>query len=77
MIDDMLELILDPFYPPPQINFSKGKNGFELIFSEKSTLFCDIPVSKRNPAEITPLYPIEECRQQNSRQIIVYIYIYI
>lgn len=58
MIDDMTKLVIDPVYPPK--NVEERENGFELIYNES----VENPVNKRRPFSLDLVYPIPELKQQ-------------
>jgi hypothetical protein len=58
MIDDMTKLVVDPVYPPK--NVEERENGFELIYNEST----ENPVNKRRPFSLDLVYPIPELKQQ-------------
>ena len=55
MLNDMLRLIVDPFYPPknpvPDID-----NWYELIYCEKNSFYNDLPINSRSKFNELP-YP--------------------
>ena len=56
MIDDMTKLVIDPVYPPK--NVEERENGFELIYNES----VENPVNKRRPFSLDLVYPIPELK---------------
>ena len=60
MVDDMLEIVLDPIFPPKNPVRQDGRqNAFELIYGEGGTTLCPKPVCVRSPFSKSP-YPIKE-----------------
>ena len=53
MIDDMTKIVVDPIYPPKEVD-SQRENLFELLYSESG----DQILNKRRPFNLNLLYPI-------------------
>ena len=56
MIDDMVRLVVDPIYPPKEID--ERPNLFELIYSDNP----ENSINKRRPFSLDLLYPVPELR---------------
>lgn len=62
MIDDMLDIVLDPLIPPKNDVRNGRANNFELIYSEGAK-----PVNQREPYTTSP-YPFPELDPRQSQQ---------
>jgi hypothetical protein len=60
MIDDMTRIVVDPYYPPKNLEDKGRENLFELLYSELPENACN----KRRPFNLDLVYPIPELRQQ-------------
>ena len=60
MIDDMTRIVIDPYYPPKNLEDKGRENLFELLYSELPENACN----KRRPFNLDLVYPIPELRQQ-------------
>jgi len=58
MIDDMTKLVVDPMFPPKEVD-SERENLFELLYSESH----DQIINKRRPFNLDLVYPIPELKQ--------------
>lgn len=57
MIDDMTKIVVDPYYPPRNVD-SERENLFELLYSENG----DTIFNKRRSFALDLLYPVPELR---------------
>jgi hypothetical protein len=60
MIDDMTRIVVDPYYPPKNLEDRGRENLFELLYSELPENACN----KRRPFTLDLVYPVPELRQQ-------------
>jgi Tubulin-tyrosine ligase family len=58
MIDDMTRLVVDPYFPPKNVEDPKRENLFELLYSEQP----ENAINKRRPFSLDLLYPIAELK---------------
>jgi hypothetical protein len=56
MINELLELVLDPFFPPTPLYQKVQKREFELIYQESS--FGTEIVNHRRPFNLSLMYPL-------------------
>ena len=60
MIDDMTRLVVDPVFPPKNLEDPGRENLFELLYSENPENACN----KRRPFTMDLVYPVPELKQQ-------------
>lgn len=60
MIDDMTRIVVDPYFPPRNVEDPGRENLFELIYSEQP----ENMVNKRRPFGLDLMYPIADLKQQ-------------
>ena len=60
MIDDMTRIVVDPYYPPRNLEDRGRENLFELVYSELPENACN----KRRPFNLDLVYPVPELKQQ-------------
>lgn len=58
MIDDMTRIVVDPIYPPRNVEDPARENLFELVYSD------DQNINKRRPFSMDLVYPVPELKQQ-------------
>lgn len=59
MIDDMLDIVLDPLIPPTNDVRNNRQNDFQLIYCEGNSVYSSKPVNLRAPFSMSP-YPFPE-----------------
>ena len=69
MINNMIEIALDNYYPAFRIEPKSKDSDFELIYCEKGSLFHSGPLNKRTPFEINNVYPVTQLRPKNYKII--------
>ena len=58
MIDDMTRIVVDPYFPPRNLQDPERENLFELIYSE----LPENAVNKRRPFSMDLVYPVPELK---------------
>lgn len=67
MIDDLLELTVDPLFPPKIKPREDRSNGFELIYCESNSTLSTKAVNTRS-SFFSNIYPIKELEQPMKKQ---------
>ena len=67
MLNHMLQIVVDPYFPPAARPLEEDENQFELIYSEFGGATKREPFNTRS-VFTHPIYPVEELRQYVGRQ---------